>query len=92
MARFNSIRSKIAPTRSGVDLRYITSPLDVTMSKTNGYFIFQIGDYAINGAESLAPLLVVGIAGAGKSALMARCAYNATIASQELKIKLVDVE
>ena len=47
----------------------------------------QIENFIINGSTKNAPLLVVGIAGAGKSALMARCAHNATQLSEQNKIK-----
>ena len=46
----------------------------------------QIEDYVCNGNKSRAPLLVVGIAGAGKSALMAKSAHRATELVEEGKI------
>ena len=43
---------------------------------TNHVFTFQITDYYTNDT-SKSPLLVIGTAGAGKSALMAKCAADA---------------
>ena len=40
------------------------------------------------GSDTGAPLLVVGIAGAGKSALMARCAFDATVCAEQGEINM----
>merc|ERR1719494_810557 len=47
----------------------------------------QIDNYVLNGASSMAPLLVVGIAGAGKSAVIAKSAHSATTLATEGKIR-----
>ena len=45
-------------------------------------------DYVINGSSHNAPLLVVGFAGAGKSALMAKSAHGATNLAKEQRIRM----
>ena len=47
----------------------------------------QIEEYICSGNESHAPMLVVGIAGAGKSALMAKSACRATELVEDGMIK-----
>lgn len=52
----------------------------------------EIEHYVVNGNKSMAPLLVVGFAGAGKSALIAKSAHKATMLAAEKQIKMSDLK